>query len=382
MKRLSQARPFGFVRYRPNRPKPYLAGFNPPSGGSEVTKAFATGEDADLWLAEQHVAIAKDVFVNPKGGKTLLREWWPIFMQERHLAPTSRETYEGHWTRHIAPTFGHRELGSLRRGEIQSWANRLQVGPRSAKTVLAVLQSCLKAAVVDDLIPKSNAVGVKAPAAPRRRLVIPTAEEVALLTGSIFGRYSIAVRLAAEAGLRQGEIFGLRVEDLDLLSRRLTVFQQAQTLSSGVKVDLPPKSEAGYRTVELAPETVDAVALHLATYPARRGLVVTSTSGAPVRRNTFNEAWTKAKTLAEIRQPLRFHDLRHRYASVLIAAGLDALTIKTLMGHASITETYDTYGHMMPKQPGLAAQAISAGLHDPSRTGLRTAKDESAGEGA
>ena len=210
MKRHSPARPFGFIRVRPDRAKPYLAAFNPPRGGSEVTKAFRTEEEADLWLAEQHVAIAKDVFVNPKGSKTLLADWWTVFMRERHLAPTSRETYQGQWSRYIGPAFGHREIGSLRRGEIQAWANRLPVAPRTARTILAVLQSCLKAAVADELIGKSHAVGVKTPTAPRRRLVIPTSEEVVEITDVIYGRYSIAVRLAAEAGLRQGEVFGVR----------------------------------------------------------------------------------------------------------------------------------------------------------------------------
>jgi integrase len=67
-----------------------------------------------------------------------------------------------------------------------------------------------------------------------------------------------------------------------------------------------------------------------------------------------------AKDRAGVDHKLRFHDLRHRYASVLIEAGLDALTIKTLMGHSSITETYDTYGHLFPSQSERAAKAVAA----------------------
>jgi integrase len=181
---------------------------------------------------------------------------------------------------------------------MQAWANRLPVSPRTATTILAVLQSYLKAAVADDLIVKSNAVGVKTRRATRRRLVIPTAQEVDAITDAMYGRYSIAVRLAAEAGLRQGEILGLRTEDLDQLGRKLTVSRQAQTVGDGVRLDLPPKSEAGYRTIPLAPDTVDALALHLATYPARKGLVVTSAPGTPVRRSVFSYAWTIAKERA------------------------------------------------------------------------------------
>jgi integrase len=353
-------RPFGFVRVRTGRQKPYLGGFNPPRGGPEITKAFATEEDADLWLAEQHVAVGRGAFVSPNGGKTLLRDYWSVWIEERPLAATSRQTYEAHWRRYILPAFGQRTLGSLRRNEIQAWANRLPVGPRSAATILAVLQSCLKSAVMDDLIPKSNAVGVKVAKAIRRRLVIPTTDEVDAITEAMYGRYAIAIRLAAETGLREGEILGLRVEDLDQLGRRLVVGRQAQTLRGGVVLDLPPKSEAGYRTVPLAPTTVDALALHLAKYPAQRGLVVTSAPGTPVRRSVFHHAWTAAKDRAGVDRVLRFHDLRHVYASVLIEGGCDALTVKTLMGHSSITQTYDTYGHMFPSQSHRAAEAVSA----------------------
>jgi integrase len=273
-------------------------------------------------------------------------------------------------------------LGSLRYNEIQAWANRLPVAPRTAKTILAVFQSCLKAAVIDDLISKSPAVGVKSPKVARRRLVVPTLEDVEEITEAMYGRYAIAVRLAAEAGLREGEILGLRVEDLDLLGRKVSVYRQAQTLRGGVALDLPPKSEAAYRTVGLASATVEAIALHLATYPARDGLVITTASGRPVRRSTFNEAWTRAKEEAKVENPaLRFHDLRHRYASVLIAAGLDALTVRTLMGHSSITETFDTYGHLFPNQSDRATQAVAAAISDVSRTTSRTKPGKSAGQG-
>jgi integrase len=368
---MTAKRPFGFVRYRKGRPSPYLAGFHPPGGGPEVTKAFATEDDAEVWLAEHHVASGRGMLFDARGPKTTLEHWWSVFIAERNLAPTARETYGRHWHNHIAPAFAHRQLGSLRRGEIQAWVNRLPVAPRTAGTVLAVLQSCLKAAVLDDLIVKSPAVGVRPPRAPRRQLIVPTPEEVAALTDAMYGPYRVAVRLGAEAGLREGEILGLRVEDLDLLGRRVNVFRQAQTLGGGVQLDLPLKSEAAYRSVPLAPQTTEAVALHLTAHPVRGGLVVTTSAGTPVRRQVFLDAWGKAKAKAGIDRPLRFHDLRHRYASVLIAEGLDALTVKTLMGHSSITETVDTYSHMFPSQAERAAQAISDNVA-PGRSRLFT----------
>ena len=167
-----------------------------------------------------------------------------------------------------------------------------------------------------------------------------------------------------------------------MLGRRLNVRRQAQTLAGGVRLDLPPKSEAGYRTVPLAPATVELIAAHLAAHLSRSGLVVATSSGTPVRRGLFGERWERAKAGAGISRPLRFHDLRHRYASVLIASGLDALTVKTLMGHASITETYDTYGHLFPNQSERAAEAIAASVRRGSRTAYGPPKGQNAGQEA
>ena len=355
--------PFGYLRHRPGRPSPWVAGYLDPTTGREVTKAFPDPEAAAVWLAEAHVALAKGTHLDPRGPRTPLGAYWGAWITEARLAPTSRQCYAVWGEKHILSAFGNRELGSLRRGEIQAWANRLPLAPRTAATVLRILQSVLTAAVLDDLIPKSPARGVQPPPAARRDLVIPTGEEVEALAGAMYPRYAIAVRLAAECGLRLGEVAGLRTTDLDMLRRRLQVRRQAQTLTGeGVRLDLPPKSDSGYRTIPMAPATVEAVAAHLAAHPSRDGLVVTTAAGMPLRRGTLNASWTKAKRRAGTDPALRFHDLRHTFASRLIEAGADALTVKSLMGHASITTTYDVYGWLFPDQLDRAAAAVEAAL--------------------
>ncbi len=379
MKRRSSSRPFGFVRERTGRASPYLAGFNPPGGGQEVTKAFVSETAAEVWLAEQHVAVARGAFVNPDGAKTLLGDYWKVWLTERQLAPSSRVTYAGHGRAHILPAFGsptaRKPPPQRASGLVQPAAGRPSHG-QDHPGCAPVLPESGGHGRPDPQVECGWSAGSNA---RRRGLVVPSNEEVEVLAAAIFGRYAVAVRLAAEAGLRQGELLGLRVGDLDQLGRRLTVARQAQTIpGQGVLLDQPPKSDAGYRTVPLARETVDTVALHLAAYPPRAGLVLTTSAGTPVHRQVFSDAWTKAKQRAGVSPSLRFHDLRHRYASVLIAEGLDALTVKTLMGHSSITETYDTYGHLFPNQSERAAAAISAAIHPRSRTAPRTAEGETA----
>jgi integrase len=357
-------RPFGFVRVRHGRRSPYVAGFNPPLGGPEITRAFATEAEAEVWLAEQYVDIAKGRFIDPTGGKATLGAYWDPWFRGRVLRETSRSTYAAHWRRHIAPVFGERPLASIRRSEIQAWVNRLPVKPTTAKTVLAILQSVLASAVEDDLLAKSPAHKVRPPKAPGRHLVIPEAEAVEAIAAAITPRYRIAVLLAAEAGLRLGEVCGLRLFDVNTLRAELTVRRQAQTIGGrGVVLDLDPKSEAGFRTIPLAPETSADLAQHVRDYPSPHGLVLTTSYLTPVRRNVFNEAWNKAKSRAGLDgPPLRFHDLRHRYASVLIAEGIDAKSIQTYLGHVSITETYDTYGHLLHAQPERARAAITRSM--------------------
>jgi integrase len=167
------------------------------------------------------------------------------------------------------------------------------------------------------------------------------------------------VTLASEAGLRKGEILGLREDAVDLERRVLDVVGQAQTLKGGVRLDQSTKSESSYRRIPLAAPTVEALARHLEQHGHRSGLVVTTKTGQPVRSNLAHEHWQKACREAGV-EGLRLHDLRHRFASGLIAHGIDPKRLQTLLGHASITETMDTYGHLWPNGDDKVRAAIEA----------------------
>jgi integrase len=167
--------------------------------------------------------------------------------------------------------------------------------------------------------------------------MIPTATALDLVD-VIGDRFRAAIYLAALAGLRAGEILGLRRCDVDLLHATVSVNQQAQEIS-GRRIVVPhAKSDAGRRTVHLIPEAVEALGYHLEHFaePGPQGTIFTGPGGLPMRRADLSEAWTAARKRVGAPENLHFHDLRH-HAGTFRARKPDT-TLKEVMaflGHST-----------------------------------------------
>ena len=198
-------------------------------------------------------------------------------------------------------------------------------------------------------------------------MVIPTVETVRAIGEHLPARTRAVVYVAAGLGLRPGEVFGLKVSDVDFLRRSVRVERQLD--DSGVLV--PLKTDSSYRTIPLP----DVVALELSRHLAehgREGLVFTGVDGRPVKRNSFSKTWRGATAKAGAER-LRLHDLRHVYASALIQAGESVKTVQRRLGHSSAAMTLDVYSHLWPDSDERSRAAIDAylgGLADSVRTGV------------
>lgn len=209
--------------------------------------------------------------------------------------------------------------------------------------------------------------------------------QVLALQAALPARYRVAVSLAAGAGLRFGEATGLTVPRVQRVARRIQVLEQAQldTLA-------PLKTKASRRTVPVGNWVLDDIAAHLDQFGSGPHLLVIWTAhGGFLRRNAFGDMWRRAVRLARTcgkpptepgRLPgrcdddtcadpahmvpfgTRFHDLRHFYASALIAANLNPKVIQTRLGHATVAETMDTYGHLFQDAEDLGSQAVDEAL--------------------
>lgn len=356
---------FGQYRHRPTRPKPHVFSYTPPEGGTPISRSFDDFDAGTLWLAEQRVMLERRGYIAVNAHQVTVGGYWERFLLDasKRVKANTWEKYEITGRLHILPTFGHRTLVSVRRYDMQAWVDALPLAPSAAANAHGIFSVMWNAAIADELISRSPAYKVKPPRVIKRRAHIPTSSEVQAIREAIYPRFAIMVTLASEAGLRKGEILGLREDAIDLDRGYLDVIGQAQTLKGGVELDLSTKSAAGYRRIPLDTSTADAIVRHLEVHGHRSGVVVTTQTGRPVRANHAHDHWVKACDRAGVHN-LRLHDLRHFFAAGLVAHGIDPKRVQTLMGHASISETLDTYGHLWPNGDDKVRAAIAAMRRD------------------
>jgi integrase len=163
---------------------------------------------------------------------------------------------------------------------------------------------------------------------------------------------------ALYAGLRRGELQGLRWEDVDLAEGVIRVERSWDEVEG---IPIATKSRAGRRTVPIPAALRRYLTAHHLRTPRREGLIFARPSGEPfIASNLRTRALTAWKHAGLA--PIGLHEARHTYASLMIAAGVNAKALTTYMGHSSITVTFDRYGHLMPGNEGEAAELLDAYL--------------------
>jgi integrase len=185
------------------------------------------------------------------------------------------------------------------------------------------------------------------------------------LAEAVLTRYKALVICAAGTGLRQGETFGLTLEHVHLLQRELRVEQQLVQIV-GEPSFQPPKTESSRRRIPIPGVVVDALAAHIAEFGVGdHNLIFTDDEGHALRRNRFSaKVWRPAVAAADCPPGTVLHDLRHCYASLLIAGGQSVKAVQSRLGHASAVETLDTYSHIWPDSEDKTRSAIEAAFKE------------------
>lgn len=334
-------------------------------GGPQKSRHFPRKTDAERFLDGVRGDLARGIYIDPDAGRILFRDYaeeWRAAQVHRRGTEQNIETY---LRRHAYPRLGHRPIGAIRRSEIQAWVkDRSQVlAPSSVELAYRWVATVLRAAVADRVIAASPCMGIKLPKIPRNEVRPLEVDHVQALADAIVPRYRPLVLLAAGTGFRQGECFGLTVDRIDFLRRTARVDRQLVGSGGGRPSFGPPKTEASYRTVPLPAVVTDVLAAHLQEHgEGPDGLVFTTTRGGPLRRSTFNEAWRRAADSVELPKHVTFHDLRHFYASLLIAHGCSIKTVQSRLGHQSAMETLDTYSHLWPDSDDQTREAVDGAL--------------------
>lgn len=347
----------GEVRYRVR--------YRDPSGASRE-RWFRRRVDADRFARNVEVDIDRGEWVDPKLGAITVVDWLTEWHQTRqHLRPS---TAVRDWTlieRHIRPHLGHRTVGQLKPNEVRSWAGGLVtdgLSPATAKKVVQLLGAALEQAVDDGVIARSPVRTIKLPTPERREMRFLSHGEIAHLADTIDPRYQALVVTAGYSGARFGELAALKIDNINLLRRTLTITETANEVQGNVLTG-PPKTTASRRQISLPRYVTGAIAHHLQQHGlGEDGLVFPAPQGGPLRRTLFRRRTWLPAVAASVGEPCRFHDLRHSHAALLIAEQIHPKVLQERLGHTSIRTTLDVYGHLLDGLDEAAADALDNAL--------------------
>jgi len=276
---------------------------------------------------------------------------------------------------HLIPGLGHIPLAKLSPDEVQAFLNaKLESGlsPRRVAMLHAILRRALVTAERWGLASRNVAKLVDPPRVPRHEIRPLTPEQARLLLDAAVGDRLEALYVTALAtGLRQGELLGLRWEDVDLEARKTLRVSHSLARVKGKLELLEPKTERSRRMVVLPEVVVTALRAHRTRQRMERlvagsrwvdtGHVFATTVGTALDAATVTRSFQRALDRAGLPRN-RFHDLRHAAATFLLAQGFTLEDVKNLLGHSSIVLTSNTYGHVLEQRQRQVARGMDAVL--------------------
>ncbi len=313
-------------------------------------ESFATKKQAERRKAEVEHQQHRGQFVDPRDLKRTVGEAWTAFKLVRwpKLRHTTQTIYELTWRVHVAPKWQYTALRAVGTEAVESWQAEMLTAGVGQRTVQAACQLFGQMFTVAmryrwcDYSPVTIAAKVRSKT--RVRAFIPA--QIGRLIVEADRDTMLLIQFAASTGMRIGEIFGLRWLDVDLDGARVAVRQQ---YSHGQFSEL--KTENARRDIPLPTGLINPLREWKLRQPnGVLGLVFPSATGGPGdAHNFYRRVWKPLLKKAELPLNLRFHALRHSFATALIAGSETAKTVQSLMGHATASFTMDVYADFWPQ---------------------------------
>ena len=288
---------------------------------------------------------------------------------------TTFERYEQITRKHIVPEVGRLKLKALSAAHVRGlYKTKLESGlsPRTVQYIHVTIHKALKQAVSDGLIPRNATEAVRPPQVRKeemRPLMPLQAKE--LLDAAEGDRLEVLYVLAVTTGLRQGELLGLKWEDVDLDGGALRVRRTLTTAKGGPMLSAP-KTKGSRRSVKLTQRASDALRRHLerqlreidtaGSHWQENGLMFASEAGEPLDRRYITTHLFKPLLKEDGLPEIRFHDLRHTCATLLLSKNVNPKVASEMLGHATIAITLDTYSHVLPDMQDSAVKAMEDAL--------------------
>lgn len=346
----------------------WMARYRTSEGTQKKSKGHLTKREATLYLADVQVKQATGTWIDPQAGKVTVGSLYESWLATQgHIKATTLHNLELNWARHVEPRWRAVEIGKIRPSSVRGWITEMQaaeVGVPTIERAFGILRQILGMAVEDRLIPSNPAAGVKLPRrqhSPRGYLTHVQVEQLA----DAIGAQGVVVLFLAYTGLRWGEMAALRVQDFDMLRRRVSVTRGVAEVKGKLVWSTPKTNER--RTVPFPAFLAEPLAARMVGR-GRDALVFGD--GKVVLRNStwrprvFNKAINQLCNLDDDGlsttdfPKVSPHDLRHTAASLAISAGANVKAVQTMLGHASAAMTLDTYADLFPDDLEVVADVL------------------------
>jgi integrase len=321
------------------------------AAGKEHARHFRRRTDAQQWLDQEITKQQTGSWIAPRAAKITVEEWCKRWLDGyRTRKPSTVRMAEVHIAK-IVEQFGSRRLDSIKPSDVRSWLVRLQAEhARSYVYALhARLAQVLADAVHDGVLARNPCSRRTAPRTGSQRPYVASTEQIWALHDAMGERYRAGLLLASFAGLRLAEVCGLRISDVDFMRGVVSPVQQ-------YPAD-PLKTEMSRTPIPIPSSLALTLSAHVAEFSTN--WIMCEESGHQMGPWQLQREFRKARGKVQgLPEGFRFHDLRHYFASLLIASNLDVKVVQTLLRHASAKTTLDCYGHMWPDQDDSTRAAI------------------------
>ena len=352
----------------------YTAGHDPETGKAIYRNVL--GKTQSEARAKLKAAIEEAKHIDPVKSKKYtvgkwMDEWFENYAKVK-VRPSSHQTYRGYIDNHIKPNIGKLPLEKLTSLELQKLYKKLLTKGRvdrieskhqakglSAKTVRnihQILASAMKLAREQKLIASDPTEGCALPKLEHREMKTLPVEQLASFLreareSGVFELYYVELA----TGLRRGELLGLKWEDLDLEHGELRVKRQISRINGEV-VEAPLKTKNAYRTLPLSEDTIQLLKEQKKKV-GQSPWVFPSPTGGPISPDSVGTMLHRVLKRAGLSR-IRFHDLRHTFATLALQNGVDVKTVSGMLGHYSAGFTLDTYAHVTTSAQKEAARAM------------------------
>lgn len=386
--------------------------------GKQRAKTFPTRREAKAFLSETEATLTRGTYIDPHAGKMRFGDYAARWVGSRALGARAQERTVSVLRTHVLPQWSRWPLSKIDHLAVQRWVTELSatLAPATVRKCYSTLSLVLRAAVRSRLLALDPSEGVTLPSVRDRDgdlITISRADFLGKLLPVLPAEHRALVCTAAGAGLRWGECAGLPWSAVDVVGGTVRVAQVAEETAGATALRPYPKTRAGRRTVPMAPFLVAELRARLGRHdrePDGRALVFGTRTGTPLRRSNFRRqvwrpalvraglmgevsergpgrwraAWRDAEGVEWTRElttereavavvadravgGLRFHHLRHSYATWLVTAGVPVNITQKVMGHESPTTTLRIYTHVGADY-GDAVRAAFGDLADDSLT--------------